>query len=439
VDKKASLVIVLTMMSVSWAVTKSAYEAQQVVKSWLASNSCFCEELGQCVSTESYADARGILYHVVKLDQGYVIVSPDDTIEPIIAFSSGVFDASDNNPLMALVNKDLGRRLAALPEDGEVKWDVMAGVDEVIVAPLTQSRWGQSLSSTSPDIACYNFYTPQVYWNAYPDTIRVVQLPGDPWNFPAGCVATAMAQVMYYHQYPPQAVGPKEFTVGYLVSNRSFSGQLSLMGGPYQWGDMTNSPGYGISDGARRAIGELCYDAGVSVGMHYGKQGSGTKTALAARALTQTFQYQSAVSGEFDLENVNPNLDQGYPVLITIRSDNAAHSVVIDGYGLQRGEQYHHLNMGWKGSGNTWYNLPNVGSYEVIDECVYNIFPSSTPPITPPVVPPVIEAVVELVTEPCEHTWAKSRATISEHDGGLSFVIPCEDCDMVCTATGEWQ
>ncbi len=128
-----------------------------------------------------------------------------------------------------------------------------------------------------------------------------------------------------------------------------------------------------------------------------------------------------------------------YPVLITIRADDAAHSVVIDGYGLQRGEQYHHLNMGWRGSGNTWYNLPDVGSYDVIDECVYNIFPSSATPVTPPVVPPVIPPVIEPVIEPCEHTWVKSRATISEHNGGLRFVIPCEDCDMVCIATGEWQ
>jgi hypothetical protein len=185
-----------------------------------------------------------------------------------------------------------------------------------------------------------------------------------------------MAQLMYYHQCPPQTV-PTEVDVGYIVSNRYFTGQLSLMGGPYQWDEMSDSPGDGASNAQRQAIGKLCYDAGVSVGTCYGKNGSGSRTARTAKALTETFNYRSAVSGLFDLDNVNPNLLDGYPVLITIGNDDRAHAVIIDGYGIQNGEQYHHLNMGWKGSGNTWYALPKVKSYDVIDECVYNIYPCS--------------------------------------------------------------
>jgi hypothetical protein len=174
--KKTSLIFLLAMMSVSLAITKSAYDAQHIVQDWLLT--CpFEEDLGQVHTVQAYADARGVLYYVVDLEPtGFVIVSPDDMLQPIIAFSSGAFDP--NSPLASLANKDLSMRLATLPEDGISQWDVMGGVDEIIVAPLTKSKWGQDLCA--PNEACYNYYTPQAYWKDFPDTIRVVQLSGDP-------------------------------------------------------------------------------------------------------------------------------------------------------------------------------------------------------------------------------------------------------------------
>jgi hypothetical protein len=82
---------------------------------------------------------------------------------------------------------------------------------------------------------------------------------------------------------------------------------------------------------------------------------------------------------------VNANLDAGYPVIFGIKNTEAenGHAVIADGYGYDASTLYHHLNMGWEGVDDVWYNLPDVnyvpsGYYDVIEGCLYNIFTSGT-------------------------------------------------------------
>jgi hypothetical protein len=80
-------------------------------------------------------------------------------------------------------------------------------------------------------------------------------------------------------------------------------------------------------------------------------------------------------------EMVNPNLDAGYPVILGIIREDAevGHAVVADGYGYDFLTLYHHINMGWNGSDDLWYNLPDIDQsgpeyYDVVNGCIYNIF-----------------------------------------------------------------
>jgi hypothetical protein len=78
---------------------------------------------------------------------------------------------------------------------------------------------------------------------------------------------------------------------------------------------------------------------------------------------------------------VNPNLDAGYPALLAIRGAAGGHAVVTDGYGYNSSTLYHHLNMGWDGSDDAWYNLPTIEAYynfNTVEECIYNIYTSGT-------------------------------------------------------------
>lgn len=434
------LFMILTTL---WAAPKSADEASLVVEGWLYySNHPLDEDIGQevlDVDTFTGADGNPLFYVVNLIPSGFVIVSSDDLIEPIIAFANdGVYENSLENPLGALVNKDLQQRMVDTKEletgikmlsvrpstqdqsPTQAKWKNFLryaedpfstkqyalsdaryfSINDMRVSPLTQSRWNQTICSYSPRRACYNYYTPlvtssgSVNWSA-----------GNSENAPCGCVATAMAQLMFYHRYPQQGVGMKEFEIGFISSqNIRRTGTRCLkggdeQGGPYQWDYMVNVPDYTTNSSNRKAIGALCHDAGVSVNMDYGINGSGAYTYDTADALKDTFLYSNSVAGMnliYDLNTgnlqahnigsdlndmVNPNLDAGYPVILGIQGPDGGHAVLADGYGYQYFTIYHHLNMGLLESDDAWYNLPSInGSYDftTIHTCVYNIFPSRT-------------------------------------------------------------
>jgi hypothetical protein len=159
---------------------------------------------------------------------------------------------------------------------------------------------------------------------------------------------------------------------------------------------MPLAPGCSTTVAQRQAIGSLVYDAGVAVQMDYAFDGSGAYMSDAAAAMVSTFGYSNAIIGGDELTNIgdglngmiNPNLDYGNPVMLGISdSSGSGHAVVADGYGYQSSTLYHHLNMGWDGYDDVWYNLPNIdaasidssaSSFSIVDSVIYNIYISGT-------------------------------------------------------------
>lgn len=361
---------------------------------------------------QAYRDSRGEpLYFVVNLDpEGYVIVSADDLVEPIIAWSpTGRYDPSPQNPLFVLAQRDLAGRIhaARAPGQGDAaaargrplrpeqtaargKWSkLFAGVSlqdttysgvpsvsDARVDPMVASRWSQT---TECVVACYNYYTPP-------------RAAGSSSNYPAGCVATAMAQLMRFWQYPTAGVGTDQFTIKVCNTwqQRALRGGDGL-GGPYNWADMALDPNCSTTDTQRQAIGALCADAGVAVNMEYCFGASGiSDLSRVVSALTSTFMYSNAKI-EWDNDTqlpaaardraINSNLNAGHPVLLGIVGDQTGHVVVCDGYGYNAATPYHHLNMGWAGASDAWYNLPIVNStpgYSTVAAVIYNVYTSGT-------------------------------------------------------------
>ena len=94
-----------------------AKTAASAVKGWLRfDHQPFGASLGGTVkNVETFKDKAGApLYHVVNLEpSGFVIVSAEDQVEPIVAFvEKGHFDPSPDNPLGALISRDLPARVA---------------------------------------------------------------------------------------------------------------------------------------------------------------------------------------------------------------------------------------------------------------------------------------------------------------------------------------
>lgn len=269
----------------------AANDAVRAVQGWLHQDN---RPLGKNLPlkikrAETVKDAAGnVVYYAVHLaPAGYVIVPGDDRVDPFISFSArGDFDSSAKEGIAAWINRDLPRRLASAKK-GAVderarkahrKWhsalasspnpppdletnELIVLASQVWVAPFLQTLWDQQ-TDISGNYAVYNYYAPPYG-------------TGNSNNYPCGCVATAMAQVMYYYQFPIQGVGTASFD--YQIYNTNTSANLlggDGNGGPYQWAEMPLSPNNPTTAEAQ-AIGALCFDAGITVHMQYESDASG--------------------------------------------------------------------------------------------------------------------------------------------------------------------
>lgn len=368
-----------------WARPKTGEQAKKVVRGWLkASTRPLSTSVGRKIGdVEMFADKDGgASYYVVYLEPaGFVVVPADDLVEPIICFADdGTYDSSNDNPLGALVSSDVPGRVARAKElamgnvskqlmnveavrarsaKANSKWDELSAageameplevtaVTEVWVAPLVQSKWGQSnVECYSNTESCYNYYTP-------PGPV------GSSTNYPCGCVATATSQLMRYYEYP----------------------------GSYTWSNMPLEPLIGTPASQRQEIGWLCHDVAEAVDTIYGSGGSMGYMRYADTSLVSIFGYsnsiyaQDPVLGSTLRNMVNTNLDAKQPTLLGIKGGVGGHGVVCDGYGYDSSTLYHHLNMGWCGMDDAWYNLPTVNStpsFNILEECVYNVYMSGT-------------------------------------------------------------
>ncbi len=388
----------------------AARHAKKLAQAWVAANPkpMGAQLGGEIESVETFSDVNSQpIYHVVYLrPNGFVIVPADDEIEPVICFAQeGSFDPSPDNPLGALVSRDLPGRVNAaraiqkmvrsgkalqsftqqetdIRHSGEKAFDKwskllnavdscsvltmsLGSISDIRVAPLLQSKWSQTTVCSN---TCYNYYVPN--------------------NYPCGCVATAMAQYMRFRQYPTTGVGTGCFTVyvnGTATTKCLRGGDGS--GGAYGWTNMTLVPDCTTTLPQRQAIGALTYDAGVAVNMQYTSSSSGAYMNDAAAAMVDTFGYSNTIFG-YNSNNtistaalntmINPNLDWGNPVILGIHNSSDGHAIVADGYGYSSSTLYHHLNLGWAGSYDAWYNLPNIDDaydpFNVIDSTLYNIY-----------------------------------------------------------------
>jgi hypothetical protein len=381
----------------------TADTAAKAVQGWLHQD---LRPLGKSLSstiksTEAVKNAAGqTVYFVVHLSpSGFVILPADDAADPIVAFSAtGAFDSASKSPLTAMVNRDAPIRLAraraaagtARAANARHKWNAfLAGspnpppdseengnivvASQVWVAPFVQTLWDQSADMSGND-ACYNYYTP-------PYAAGTVE------NDPCGCVATALAQELYYFQYPNVGVGTATFT----ITNNGAAQTTQLLGGNgaggvYAWSTMLLSPNNPTAAQAT-AIGALTHDAGAAVQMSYTPDDSSAYTYLAQQALTNTFKFANAayiendnngVTGTNLLEILNPNLDARLPVILGIEPDGG-HCLLCDGYGYSSSTLFYHLNAGWGGDDDIWYALPDidtpdVGVFTSVVACIYNIY-----------------------------------------------------------------
>lgn len=279
--------------------------------------------------------------------EGFAIVSADDNMPSVLAYSdTGIFPADGDMP---------DGLIGFLEFCSEYQADVRQGLappvrlaDEeatVIVAPLLSSRWGQD----SP----YNYYCPP-------------PVKGGSGNCPVGCVATAMAQIMYKWKWPATGKGAVSYETDVAGTLETDFTQST-----YQWDQMQDTYPFLFKNEAKRAvIARLCYDCGVASRMQYRPGGSGTHDQYAIRAFYTNFSYKAstinllyrdcyATQEEWN-DVIKRELRAGRPFQFSASSsqgsgrDAGGHSYVIDGYDSN---DFVHVNWGWDGDYNAYYAI----------------------------------------------------------------------------------
>jgi len=393
-------ICVATAPSPSFADTVTADTALEAAKGWVnLRQSMDGGAFSAPESAKAYpgADGKGTYYVVSLSGGGYVVTSGDTFLKPVLSYaSSGVWEEDEaKNPLMVLVKCDVAACAAALPEAGSAvasanaaEWTKLAAAAsqkggarrlaataptaDLRVAPLLTTSWAQGKVD---DKLCYNYYTPG--------------------NYLCGCVATALAQVMKYFRYPTGKVTAGEWyydSVNYNGTDKGYDldGYFAsatattktpwspAFGGPYNWDAMVDAPTGSTSETARKAIGQLCRDAAITVFSHFNVNNGGETSGFSgtqASALVKTFGFAGATASPYNENALLASLDAGLPAVMEL-SGNGGHAVVADGYGYDgSGALSIHFNFGW-GDDNSgrWYTPPSVQEFTSISRMVAAIF-----------------------------------------------------------------
>lgn len=282
------------------------------------------------------------VYYVVNLSpEGWILVSAQDVVSPILAYSHHGHFIRDNQPeaVQAWLGKyareifDYSQQKNLLQDKG---WDTQAsrviGSTQVdAVAPILKVNFNQS----SP-------------WNKY--------CPSDAsGRAVVGCVAVAMAQAMTVPSYPDRPVGFYSYYIapyGNLAVNYNEES-------PYNWNLIISG-----TDG-KDAAARLLYQCGVSVDMGYSASGSGTQTNKVPNALRTYFKYPSSVksiskdsyTSDWSALIINEITHGRVVILSGYDGANPGHAFNLDGYD---GQTMFHVNWGWGGANNGYYTIDNM-------------------------------------------------------------------------------
>ena len=174
-----------------------------------------------------------------------------------------------------------------------------------------------------------------------------------------GCVATAMAMVMKYWEWPIHGTGEMSYTSS--TYNLELSADFSQS--TYEWKSMLNRYDGQYTDEEAVAVAKLMSDVGISVRMNYGPS-SGTSAQRVPLALAENFFYNKGLKYlercYYDSEEWNNlikgELAESRPVLMTGINymEFVGHEFVLDGYNANG---LYHVNWGWGSTSNGYFDV----------------------------------------------------------------------------------
>ena len=287
--------------------------------------------------------------------KGFVIVSADDRMRPILGYSTEsnfsaqlpdglrTFFENYKSGFVQMVENDDVRA-----EEAVADWTRLAETGRLSdgktnrgVGPLMTSVWNQT------DL--YNNMAPEDPASVYSGHCK------------SGCVANAMSQIMRFWEWPRHGQGGHGYDANTQYGNYGWQ-EANFEEATYRFELMPDFLDFASPQAEVDAVALLEFHAGVSVDMMYGANASGAYSDEVGPAMQEYFRYSS----DWDFRNkpsnsstqwenqLRSNLDGGMPLYYSSSGPDGSHAYVLDGYD---DNNMFHLNWGWAGFDNGWYAI----------------------------------------------------------------------------------
>lgn len=331
----------------------------------------------QYLSAKAPAKSRGLAGNISRLKSarveansiyafnvdggGYVIASGDSRALPVLGYSDkGCIDWDNMPDNMRWWLKSYDEAMASLSAtkdfvDGNCQRDrQQTRTPKAAIEPMITTMWFQ-LGPYNHDCPLYDGANPQ--WRG----TRCV----------TGCIATAMAQMMNYHQWPKSAC--KEIPAYDLETTYEKDEKTWHIDGlppvTFDWANMTDTYDRQSSKAENKAVSTLMSYCGRSVRMNYTPEASASNSQKVVEALVRYFGYDDAVHIanriQYSIDEwedlIYSELAAKRPVQYGGFTDlSEGHSFICDGYD---GDGFFHINWGWSGDNNGYYSLAVLNPY----------------------------------------------------------------------------
>ena len=335
------------------AETVSPDVAKKIAGGLLRANGCHSQQVRQVVEPwfMTKASLMGDPYYIFEGDRGgFVILAADDRLSPVIGWSRDNSFPEECEPANLRAWMDMwGNIVDAMragrldPQKGaSAQWEdykngkyLSYGTGKM----LETAKWDQG----SP----YNMYCPSV------GSMQSV----------TGCVATATAILMRYHQWPEAGKGELP-SYDYTDDNGSTQSVTGLtLGNIYDWEDMPLTVDDNTPPSSQKQIARLMADLGIMLQSHYNPGGTGAYATDLPVGLMEHFFYDKSCMYYFKeyysdaewTQMIYDNINNVGPVIFSASSKDGGHAFILDGYSAAGQIS---INWGWGGNGNGMYTYP---------------------------------------------------------------------------------
>ena len=346
----------------------SVEEARQIAKNYYFEKSGIVQNKIIFEEEQTVFSKNTAIYYIFNLEEGkgFVLIAANDVISPIIGYSlENTFKIKEQPDNVTYFFQEY---------TDKTQYKIENNISSTIEIKNAWIKYNISYSEFTFTKNGNKEVSPLVNhiewnqtdgWNDYcPENATGEQAV-------TGCVATAMGILMKYHEFPASSNG------SYTYTPEGYSEQTVDYGNSnYSWSSMSNT-----SPTSQSA--ELVYNAGVSVQMQYGTDGSSSYSIDVVDALWYYFLYQFPEYNKREdytdtewFAILKADLDASKPIFYSgNKTSGGGHAFLCDGYD---NSDLFHFNFGWGGYNNGYYSINDPQGYSDKQVCIVGIEPDNS-------------------------------------------------------------